>query len=44
MKPAETGYLYYVLKASGEEHFFTGNYDEFLKWKQKRDASLTVSR
>ena len=43
MKPAETGYLYYVLKASGEEHFFTGNYDEFLKWKQKRDAALTGS-
>jgi UPF0755 protein len=42
MNPAETDYLYYVLKANGEEHFFTSNYDEFLKWKQKRDASMTV--
>jgi UPF0755 protein len=43
ISPAETDYLYYVLKANGREHFFTGNYDEFLKMKQKRDASLTVS-
>jgi UPF0755 protein len=42
INPAETDYLYYVLKADGEEHFFTGSYSEFLKWKQKRDASLTV--
>jgi UPF0755 protein len=42
INPAETGYLYYVLKADGEEHFFTGNYNEFLKWKQKRDAAMTV--
>jgi UPF0755 protein len=41
INPADTDYLYYVLKANGEEHFFTSNYDEFLKWKQKRDASLT---
>jgi len=41
INPANTDYLYYVLKANGEEHFFTSNYDEFLKWKQKRDASLT---
>jgi hypothetical protein len=32
-----------VLKANGEEHFFTSKYDEFLKWKQKRDASLKGS-
>jgi UPF0755 protein len=38
INPAETDYLYYVLKAGGEEHFFTGNYNEFLRWKQKRDA------
>jgi UPF0755 protein len=43
INPADTDYLYYVLKANGEEHFFTSNYDEFLEWKQKRDASLTVS-
>jgi UPF0755 protein len=43
INPADTDYLYYVLKANGEEHFFTSNYDEFLKWKQKRDASLTGS-
>jgi UPF0755 protein len=43
INPAETDYLYYVLKANGEEHFFTSNYDEFLNWKHKRDASLTGS-
>ena len=43
INPADTDYLYYVLKANGEEHFFTSNYDEFLKWKQKRDASLKGS-
>jgi UPF0755 protein len=42
INPAETDYLYYVLKSNGEEHFFTGNYNEFLEMKQKRDASLTV--
>ena len=42
--PAETDYLYYVLKAGGEEHVFTSNYNEFLAAKQKRDASLTVER
>ena len=31
INPADTDYLYYVLKANGEEHFFTSNYDEFLK-------------
>jgi UPF0755 protein len=40
INPAETDYLYYVLKAGGEEHFFTGNYNEFLKMKQERDASV----
>jgi UPF0755 protein len=33
MNPADTGYLYYVLKANGEEHFFTSNYREFLNAK-----------
>jgi UPF0755 protein len=43
INPAETDYLYYVLKPNGEEHFFTSNYNEFLEMKQKYDASLTVS-
>jgi UPF0755 protein len=43
INPAETDYLYYVLKANGEEHFFTSNYNEFLEAKQKRDASMTVT-
>jgi UPF0755 protein len=42
INPAQTDYLYYVLKANGEEHFFTGNYNEFLIAKQKRDAAMTV--
>jgi UPF0755 protein len=33
LNPADTDYLYYVLKANGEEHFFTGKYGEFLKAK-----------
>ncbi|MDP8948051.1 MAG: endolytic transglycosylase MltG [Actinomycetota bacterium] len=44
INPAETDYLYYVLRSNGEEHFFTSNYNEFLKMKQKRDVSLTVTR
>jgi UPF0755 protein len=43
IEPADTDYLYYVLKANGDEHVFTKTYGEFLKAKQKRDASLTVS-
>ena len=42
INPAETDYLYYVLKSNGEEHFFTNNYNDFLAAKQKREASLTV--
>lgn len=34
MDPAETDNLYYVLKANGEEHFFTSNYDAFLQAKE----------
>jgi UPF0755 protein len=33
LNPQETDYLYYVLTAGGEEHFFTDNYDEFLQAK-----------
>jgi UPF0755 protein len=33
IEPAETDYLYYVLKANGEEHYFTDNYDDFLRAK-----------
>lgn len=33
INPAETDYLYYVLKANGEEHFFTSNYRKFLDAK-----------
>lgn len=33
IEPADTDYLYYVLKANGEEHFFTENYDKFLQAK-----------
>lgn len=35
VSPAETDHLYYVLKESGEEHFFTSDYDEFLEAKEK---------
>jgi UPF0755 protein len=35
INPADTDYLYYVLKANGEEHFFTSNYDNFLEAKAK---------
>jgi UPF0755 protein len=44
INPAETDYLYYVLKANGEEHFFTSNYNEFLEWKQKRNRTITKTR
>lgn len=30
IEPQETDYLYYVLKADGQEHYFTNNYDDFL--------------
>ena len=33
--PASTNYLYYVLEANGEEHFFTDDYDKFLKAKEE---------
>jgi UPF0755 protein len=44
INPAQTDYLYYVLKENGEEHFFTANYNEFLAAKQKRDLTITKTR
>jgi UPF0755 protein len=35
LNPANTNYLYYVLEANGEKHFFTSNYDDFLREKEK---------
>jgi peptidoglycan lytic transglycosylase G len=35
LNPASTNNLYYVLKANGEEHFFTKSYDDFLRAKAK---------
>jgi UPF0755 protein len=35
LEPAETDYLYYVLKRNGEEHYFTDDYDEFLAAKEE---------
>ncbi|HEV8044033.1 MAG TPA: endolytic transglycosylase MltG [Rubrobacter sp.] len=37
LRPAETDFLYYVLQAGGEEHFFTDDYDEFLKAKDEAE-------
>ncbi len=37
LEPAGTGYLYYVLEAGGEEHFFTDDYDEFLEAKAEAE-------
>ena len=35
LNPASTDYLYYVLEANGEKHFFTKSYDDFLREKAK---------
>jgi UPF0755 protein len=35
LNPANTDYLYYVLEANGEKHFFTKSYDDFLREKAK---------
>jgi UPF0755 protein len=35
LNPANTDYLYYVLKENGEEHFFTKSYEDFLLAKEK---------
>ncbi len=37
LNPANTNYLYYVLEANGEKHFFTKSYDEFLREKEKAE-------
>jgi len=33
LNPADTNYVYYVLEADGQSHFFTSNYNEFLRAK-----------
>lgn len=33
LNPKETNYLYYVLRADGQSHYFTSNYDDFLRAK-----------
>jgi UPF0755 protein len=33
LNPADTNYLYYVIRPGGQEHFFTDDYDEFLQAK-----------
>ena len=35
LEPDETDYLYYVLDADGNQHFFTNDYDEFLAAKSR---------
>jgi UPF0755 protein len=35
LNPANTNYLYYVLEANAEKHFFTKSYDDFLRAKAK---------
>lgn len=38
LEPAKVDYLYYVLKDSDGNHFFTASYDEFLKAKENAPA------
>jgi UPF0755 protein len=33
LNPQQTNYLYYVLEADGKSHFFTADYDDFLRAK-----------
>jgi UPF0755 protein len=35
LSPADTDYLYYVLKADGQSHYFTNDYQDFLGEKAK---------
>ena len=35
LNPDQTDYLYYVLKADGQSHFFTSDYQDFLRAKAK---------
>jgi UPF0755 protein len=37
LEPAQSDYLYYVLEADGEEHFFTDDYEEFLEAKNQAE-------
>jgi len=37
LNPADTNYLYYVLKGDGQSHFFTNNYHDFLRAKAEAD-------
>ncbi|MDP8951838.1 MAG: endolytic transglycosylase MltG [Actinomycetota bacterium] len=39
LEPAKTNYLYYVLEADGQEHFFTDDYYEFLEAKDGAKGS-----
>jgi UPF0755 protein len=41
IEPAKTDYLYYVLEADGKKHFFTDDYDEFLKAKKDRGRAAS---
>jgi UPF0755 protein len=36
LNPEQTNYLYYVLKANGQSHYFTANYKAFLRAKAGR--------
>lgn len=39
--PAQTNYLYFVSKFDGTKtHFFTDNYNQFLKYKKQSDSNL----
>ena len=35
LEPVETDFLYYVLEADGQQHYFTNDYDEFLAAKSE---------
>ena len=35
LNPEQTSYLYYVLKADGQSHFFTSDYQDFLRAKAR---------
>jgi UPF0755 protein len=37
LNPAKTNYLYYVLEANGEKHYFSKSYDDFLRAKAKAE-------
>jgi UPF0755 protein len=35
LNPEQTNYLYYVLKADGQSHYFTSDYKDFLREKER---------